>query len=129
MLYHAYTLGEDRSQRTHVGCNRFGCLADQTDEEPYNYFHRLECSGYSFVGPDMDSIASILNTCDDPLVICREEVEQSTQMMEVLRYRNDNYDSTKRLRYVALSHIYMWILTTKSCNYVLNYIFGLIKKR
>ena len=87
MLYYAYTLGEHSSQRTHVGCNRFECPADQVDEESYVTSHRLECSGCSFVGPDMDSIASILNTGDYPLVFCREEFDQSTPIVEVLRYR------------------------------------------
>ena len=107
MLYYAYTLGEHRSQRTHVGCNRFECLADQIDEKSYVPSHRLECSGCSFVGPDMDTIASILNTGDYPLVICREQVDQSTPMVEVLRYHDNENDLTNRLRYVALSHVCM----------------------
>ena len=77
----------------------------------------------------MDSIASIPNTGDYPLLICREEVDQSTPMLEELRYRNNDNDLTKRSRYVALSHICMWILTKESCTYALEYVFKLIKKR
>ena len=109
MLYYAYTLGGYRSQRTHVGCNRFECLADQIDEKSYVTSHRPECSGCSFAGPAMDSIASVLNTGDTPLVICREEIDQFTPTVEVLRYHNDDNDLAKGLRYVASSHVCMYV--------------------